>query len=825
MGRLAAALACAVLILSSISPAIAVTLRNLTEVQSPGNNAATYHTTSYDYTTDGTYGQSEALGQPITVTDTLGNVTHLRYDSQANLESETDALGNEWQASVNLANQVTEIEAPATGNTGTGNATTVPTYLYVGGPTTTETAYDESGSAVRSVSYTYGLDGETLGVSGDAETTSVTYGSPYWIKSLTDGNSHTTSYTHGSSSVPLSGDVTKVSYPRASGGYDTMIYVYNVMHAPTQRTDGNSVVTNYSYSDGDGLLSAIAYPGSTSLNVGITYDGYDRAYYVSDGTGSITDSFDDLNETTQSVRAYTGLSSKTLTYSRYPDGTRSAMTTPAGNFSYDYDKDGHYTQMTSPAGTFGATYYDNGWQETRYLSNGLATGYEYNAVGALTTLETGSTSSFTSFSYDGVFNMTGFSANYGSGSTLPNGARTFGFDAKDRLTASSIPTSSTTTATSSYGFDYAGNRTLVNGVTIPFNSDNQNSGGGYGFEGNGNPTSYNGTSLSFDPENRVTAVGSTSTASYRADGLRAKKTVGSTTTYYLYDRGAPIIELNSSGTVTGLNFFAPDGLVARTAGSTTTEYVFDQQGNVADRTNTSGAVQSVTQYDGWGNEQAISGTPTDPFGYNAQWGYYLDRETGLYLCQHRLYDPANGRWLNRDPIGYSGGTNLYGYCAAGPTVGFDANGYGYREQWDFYKNGGFGPPTQEACEWLRRALKMIENSLIKWANRGYDIPGGDPGGKSWGHGGASGVTVPGGHLEKFYTASNNRYLPMRDLLDSMCGPPSDPGNDDCPDGAPEPLPAPDPAPAPVPAPAPAPEPSPDTAPRGVPSWFWWVLLA
>ena len=156
--------------------------------------------------------------------------------------------------------------------------------------------------------------------------------------------------------------------------------------------------------------------------------------------------------------------------------------------------------------------------------------------------------------------------------------------------------------------------------------------------------------------------------------MRASKTVGSATTYFLYDGGEPIVEMNSSGTVTAFNVYAPDGLVSRTAGSTTTEYVFDQQGNVADRTDTSGTVQSVTQYDGWGIEQAISGTPSDPFGYNAQSGYYLDRETGLYLCQHRFYDPANGRWLNRDPIGYGGGTNLYGYCAGGPIGTADYSG-------------------------------------------------------------------------------------------------------------------------------------------------------
>src|SRR5579862_5182103 len=193
-------------------------------------------------------------------------------------------------------------------------------------------------------------------------------------------------------------------------------------------------------------------------------------------------------------------------------------------------------------------------------------------------------------------------------------------------------------------------------------------------DGNGNPTTYNGTTLSYDPENRLDAVGSGDWSTYRADGLRACHTTSSTTTYFLYDGGEPIVEMNSSGTVTGLNVFAPDGLVARTAGSATTEYVFDQQGNVADRTDTSGTVQSVTQYDAWGNEQAISGTPTDPFGYNARSGYYLDRDTGLYLCMHRFYDPANGRWLNRDPIHYRGGTNLYGYAGDGPVNANDPSG-------------------------------------------------------------------------------------------------------------------------------------------------------
>ncbi|MHB8638072.1 MAG: RHS repeat-associated core domain-containing protein [Fimbriimonadaceae bacterium] len=423
------------------------------------------------------------------------------------------------------------------------------------------------------------------------------------------------------------------------------------------------------------------------------------------GAGPITAAFDDLGEVTQSVRAYSGLSGQTLTYAFYPDGSRSAMTTPGGNFSYDYDADGRYTSMGSPVGTAYASYLDNGWQQSRTLPNGILSTYSLNAVGALTglpsTLSSNPVSSFSSFSYDGVFNLTGFSANYGTGGTLPNGSRSFGYDTKDRLTSSSIPTSGTTTVSSTFGFDSAGNRNNVNGASVPFNSDNQLSAPGNWFDGAGNPGSYGGNYFTSDPESRITAVGSANTETYRADGLRASKTVGSATTYYLYDGGEPIVELNSAGAVTALNVFAPDGLVARTAGSATTEYVFDQQGNVADRTDTTGAVQSITQYDAWGNEQAISGTPSDPFGYNAQSGYYLDRETGLYLCQHRFYDPVGGIWLNRDPIGYGGGTNLYGYCSGRP-IGW-ADGSGHQAEEDDYDDS-----EQADAERISEAIGRIE---------------------------------------------------------------------------------------------------------------------
>ena len=62
-----------------------------------------------------------------------------------------------------------------------------------------------------------------------------------------------------------------------------------------------------------------------------------------------------------------------------------------------------------------------------------------------------------------------------------------------------------------------------------------------------------------------------------------------------------------------------------------------------------------------------------PFSYGGQWGYQT--QGILILCTHRYYDLANGRWLTRDPIGYAGGVNLYGYVGNNPGNRWDPLGY------------------------------------------------------------------------------------------------------------------------------------------------------
>ena len=56
-------------------------------------------------------------------------------------------------------------------------------------------------------------------------------------------------------------------------------------------------------------------------------------------------------------------------------------------------------------------------------------------------------------------------------------------------------------------------------------------------------------------------------------------------------------------------------------------------------------------------------------------GREWDSETGLYFYRARYYDPEAGRFISRDPIGFTGGDmNLYGYVGNNPLNAIDPMG-------------------------------------------------------------------------------------------------------------------------------------------------------
>jgi|GEM_PF-3220425 len=51
-----------------------------------------------------------------------------------------------------------------------------------------------------------------------------------------------------------------------------------------------------------------------------------------------------------------------------------------------------------------------------------------------------------------------------------------------------------------------------------------------------------------------------------------------------------------------------------------------------------------------------------------------DPETEDYYVRNRYYSPALVRWIQRDPIGYAGGINLYAHIGSSPVGNWDADG-------------------------------------------------------------------------------------------------------------------------------------------------------
>jgi RHS repeat-associated protein len=334
---------------------------------------------------------------------------------------------------------------------------------------------------------------------------------------------------------------------------------------------------------------------------------------------------------------------------------------------------------------------NNNWISGQTLSNGATTAYTEDAKAQITQLlnKNGSgtvLSNFNSMTYDGVGNRTAADVTESSDTTY-SGDTSFTYDNRNELT------NETSTRNGSYNetnvFDPAENATTFkNASGHTFNSNNQRSNTGYAFDGNGNPSTYSSATTAFDVENRMTSYGTALTAGYDSNNMRSWKTDSTGTTYYLYadNSTSPVCELNSSGTVTATNTYTINGLVSRNTSSGSTFYEFDQSGNVSERLNSSGSCTSSSVTDAFG-AVSNSSTISDPFGYVAQAGYYTDQATGLILTTFRYYDPANGRFINRDPSGYAGGINLYSYTQNNYEDRLDPLGYGGNGG-----GGGSAPP-------------------------------------------------------------------------------------------------------------------------------------
>jgi RHS repeat-associated protein len=87
--------------------------------------------------------------------------------------------------------------------------------------------------------------------------------------------------------------------------------------------------------------------------------------------------------------------------------------------------------------------------------------------------------------------------------------------------------------------------------------------------------------------------------------------------------------------------------------------------------NNNGATLQQLDYYPYGRVIVDTNPGFQPFGYA---GGLYERDTGLVRFGRGDYDPAVGRWTSKDPIGFAGGLNLYGYVVQDLVNNFDPTG-------------------------------------------------------------------------------------------------------------------------------------------------------
>lgn len=205
----------------------------------------------------------------------------------------------------------------------------------------------------------------------------------------------------------------------------------------------------------------------------------------------------------------------------------------------------------------------------------------------------------------------------------------------------------------------------------------------YGFDANGNQTSAGANTYTYDLANQLTAAvtGSTTTTfAYDGDGVRYRRVDQGATNTLVWDKHGPLpevaLERNNAGSTLFRYTFGLAQLTERTTAGT---FFFhhDGLGSTANLTNATGATQVSYAYDPFGALFSSTVAPGAPKVVHRFTGQYYDTTPNLYNLRAREYDPATGRFLQRDPVpsdAADGYTSAYHYALSNPLRFTDPSG-------------------------------------------------------------------------------------------------------------------------------------------------------
>ncbi|HEY0638613.1 MAG TPA: RHS repeat-associated core domain-containing protein, partial [Pseudonocardiaceae bacterium] len=584
-------------------------------------------------TTRTTYGPFD---QPLTTTDATGGVTGYAYDQRGNPVAVTDPLGNTTTITWTAAGEPATITSPAGA---------VTRFTHESGALVA--ARDPLGRTWRRFVDAAGRTVASTDPLGSA--TVHTYDARNQVTATTD---------------PLGGEL--------RFGYDANGNL-------TSFTDQRGRTTTWTYDDADRVTSHTG-PGADPATM--SYDAAGRlTESVTPAGVRTTTSFDALDRPTLVRYGVSGTAAQShVTYTYDSLDRLAALTDSAGgSVSLGHDARDRITAVTGPNGTVTHTYDAEGRRTGTGLPGQPATTYDYDAAGRLTGVGSGPDTTVVAYDADGRPTTI----------TLPGGwTQSFDHDAAGQVTAIRYAHGGAGRGELTYGYDQAGQRASVGGsfanVALPASRsglvyDDANrlvSAGGVplGYDEDGNLTDDGTTTYSWDARGHLvgsTSAGVTAGYSYDATGVRTSRTVDGATTRFLHDGPNVAAELDAAGAVTAtLLSGGVDTWFARTAGGVTDTVLTDALGSPVALGRSDGAVTATRSHDPFG----APATTGDPRGSDLSFTGRQDDGTGLLHYRARYYSPALQRFVSEDPIGLTGGTNLYAYVENSPTNHTDPSG-------------------------------------------------------------------------------------------------------------------------------------------------------
>ncbi len=655
------------------------------------------NTTTYTYDANGNLATSVTpLGKTTTYTcDDKGLLTSVinsdsstntySYDNKGNLVSATDTGGNSWTYGYD-----TQGSHMTSSTTPLGNKTT---YTYDANQRLTkETRADDSTNA-----YTYSCcaltsfanaAGNTWTISRDALLNPLTKTDPLGrtVSMVYDDDQRLTSFI-----TPLGrtlsfdyfedGLVKKNTYP--DGGivsytYDhpqgtrtsitdqkdspgTSTFTYDELGKVLTLYDGGSTTISYTY---DELARMSTMTNARGQVVAMVYDADGRLTGIShDGTSAATFSWNDRNRLISYADA-TG----TTTYTRNSLGATTNIAYPSGkDVDMGYDADGNLTSITYPGALAVSYTYDVRGRPTKVSFDGNSVDIAYDSADNLASF-TRSNGVTTTFTYDAAGQLTAVK-HASDSATLAELAYTYDTDGriiKETVDASLAPDADSSIINATYGTT---NRfTNWGGKTLSYDDD-------------GNLLTLGDSrnlSLSYDLLNRPTSMtidGVTSTFTYDAIGNRVKIEQDGETRVLHFDQWMrPLFETNADGNLVAVNILIGGLLMARSDGDGNFVFpLYDNTGNCLALTNEAGAVITAFAYTPQGLKTAVGTDTSFPYTYVGGLGV-MDDGSGIYFMRNRSYDAVTGRFLQRDPLCYVDGPNLYLYASNNPVSLVDPQG-------------------------------------------------------------------------------------------------------------------------------------------------------